>query len=167
VEINLHSNDFLGGNDRDFGGFFEDGHAIIAPQFLIEIFLTPKLRESTMKKVMTTAALFAMFGLTGCASILNEKTQAVNVSASNGKEIVGTVDGATFKAPGIVNLTRENKNKVFLVTTDGCAKETVAEKSVDGKFFINILTGGTLGSSTDYSTEKMWRYSENVVVSCK
>ncbi len=120
-----------------------------------------------MKKIALITALVAMSAMTGCASILNDKTQAVNVSASNGKEITGTVDGATFKAPGVVNLTRENKNKVFLVTTEGCAKETVAEKGVDGKFFINILTGGTFGSSTDYSTEKMWRYSENVVVSCK
>lgn len=116
---------------------------------------------------MAMSAIAASFAITGCASILNEKTQAVNVSASNGKEIAGTVDGVAFKGPGIVNLTRENKNKIFMVTTEGCAKETVAEKGVDGKFFINILTGGTLGSSTDYSTEKMWRYSENVVVSCK
>ena len=120
-----------------------------------------------MKKILAMSVVASTLAMTGCASILNEKTQAVNVSASNGKEIAGTVDGVQFKGPGVVNLTRENKNKVFLVTTEGCAKETVAEKGVDGKFFINILTGGTLGSSTDYSTEKMWRYSENVVVSCK
>lgn len=120
-----------------------------------------------MKKIILATSLVAMTALTGCASILNDKTQAVNVSASNGKEITGTIDGASFKAPGIVNITRENKNKLVLVTTDGCAKETSVEKSVDPKFFINILSGGAFGSTTDYSTEKMWRYSENVVVSCK
>jgi len=43
----------------------------------------------------------------------------------------------------------------------------VAEKSVDPKFFVNILSGGSFGSTTDYSTEKMWKYNENVVISCK
>lgn len=120
-----------------------------------------------MKKTVLLTSLFAVLALSGCASILNDKTQAINVAASNGKEIVGTIDGTSFKAPAIVNVNRENKNKLVLVTTDGCAKETSVEKSVDPKFFINILSGGAFGSTTDYSTEKMWRYSENVIVSCK
>jgi hypothetical protein len=137
----------------------------IASYFLKTI--SRKIGNSLMKKTALFTSLFAVFALSGCASILNDKTQAINVSASNGKEISGTIDGATFKAPGVVNVTRENKNKMVLVSTDGCAKETSVEKSVDPKFFINILSGGAFGSTTDYSTEKMWRYSENVVVSCK
>ena len=120
-----------------------------------------------MKKTVLLSAMLAVVTLSGCASILNDKTQAVNVTSSNCKEIVGTIDGTEFKAPGIVNVVRENKNKTVLVTTDGCAKETSLEKSVDSKFFINIISGGAFGSTTDYTTEKMWRYSENVVVSCK
>ena len=120
-----------------------------------------------MKKLALISAVVAVAALSGCASILNEKTQPINVSASNGKEIVGTIDGQAFKTPAIVNVARENKNKVVMATTDGCAKETSLEKSVDSKFFINIIIGGVFGSSTDYSTEKMWKYSENVVVSCK
>ncbi len=105
--------------------------------------------------------------MSGCASILNEKTQPINISASNGKEMTGTIDGQAFKAPGVVNVTRENKNKVVMVKTEGCAAETSVEKSVDSKFFINILSGGGLGSTTDYATDKMWKYSENIVVACK
>lgn len=120
-----------------------------------------------MKKTVLLSAMLAVVTLSGCASILNDKTQAVNVTSSNGKEIVGTIDGAEFKAPGVVNVVRANQNKTVLVTTEGCAKETALEKSVDSKFFINILSGGAFGSTTDYMTEKMWRYSENVVVSCK
>jgi hypothetical protein len=120
-----------------------------------------------MKKLALISACVAATVLSGCASILNEKTQQINVSASNGKEIVGTIGGQEFKGPGIVNVTRENKNKVLVAKTEGCTKETVMEKSVDSKFWINILSGGVFGSSTDYSSEKMWRYSENIVVSCK
>jgi hypothetical protein len=118
-------------------------------------------------KVIYVTALILASALTGCSTILNDKTQAVNVSSSTGVEIKGTVDGMPFKAPGVVNLVRENKNKVFVTETEGCARETVAEKSVDSKFFINILSGGAFGSTTDYSSEKMWKYNENVVVACK
>jgi hypothetical protein len=108
-----------------------------------------------------------VFALTGCASILNEPTQQVNVSSSTGSNIKGTVDGQPFTAPGIVALKRENKDKVFITETADCASQTAVEKTVDPKFFINILSGGAFGSTTDYSTEKMWKYSDNVVISCK
>lgn len=111
--------------------------------------------------------LLAVSTLSGCASILNDQTQQVNVSSSTGSNIKGTVNGVPFTAPGVVTVTRENKNKVFVTDTEGCARETVAEKSPDAKFFINILSGGPFGSTTDYSTEKMWKYNENVVISCK
>jgi hypothetical protein len=119
-----------------------------------------------MKVIYACIVLFAM-SLSGCASILNDKTQAINVSSSTGSDIQGTVNGMPFKGPGVVNVIREKKDKIFLTETEGCAKETVAPKSVDGKFFINILSGGAFGSSTDYSTDKMWKYNDNVIISCK
>jgi len=118
-------------------------------------------------KLNSASALLVVLALTGCASILNDSTQPINVSSSTGSDISGTVNGVPFKAPGIVNLTRENKNKLFITDTEGCTKETMAEKSVDPKFFINILSGGAFGSTTDYSTEKMWKYNESVVINCK
>ncbi len=119
-----------------------------------------------MQKLALSAALVSVALLSGCASILNEKTQQVNVSSSNGKAIKGTVDGVPFTGPGIVSLQRQKASKIFNVDTAGCAKQTTVENDVDPKFFINILSGGTFGSTTDYSTEKMWKYSDNVVISC-
>lgn len=112
-------------------------------------------------KLNSVSALLIVLALTGCASILNDSTQPINVSSSTGSDISGTVNGALFKAPGVVNVTRENKNKIFVTETEGCTKETVAEKSVDTKFFVNILSGGVIGSTTDYATDKMWKYNEN------
>lgn len=120
-----------------------------------------------MKKLALYAALGSVVLMTGCASILNEKTQQVNVSASNGKPIKGSVDATPFTAPGVVTVTRAKATKVFNVETEGCAKQTVVENTVDPKFFINILSGGAFGSTTDYSTDKMWKYSDNVVISCQ
>ena len=91
-------------------------------------------------KVIYTSMLLLVTALTGCASILNDKTQSINVSSSSGSEISGTVNGMPFKGPGVVSLVRENKDKIFVTETEGCVKETIAEKSVDTKFFINILS---------------------------
>jgi hypothetical protein len=110
---------------------------------------------------------FLALGLTGCASIINDQNQNVNVSASNGAKISGKVNGQNFTAPGVVSLVRENKNKVFETTAPGCTPQTSVEKTVDPIFFVNILSGGPFGSSTDYGSEKMWKYSENVVINCK
>jgi hypothetical protein len=118
-------------------------------------------------KLVYVSAIALTVVLSGCASILNDKTQAINVSSSTGSDIKGTVNGMPFKAPGVVQVTRENKNKLFVTETEGCTKETIAEKSVDPKFFINILSGGSFGSSTDYASDKMWKYNESVVIACK
>lgn len=114
--------------------------------------------------------LFALLAVsvfsTGCATILNEPTQAVNVSGSGGKSIQGTVDGKAFSGSGVVQVRRQKAPLTLTVTTPGCVKETRLASNVDPKFFINILTGGVFGSSTDYGTERMWKYDDNVVVAC-
>jgi len=119
-----------------------------------------------MKSLYAGVFLISAIGLTGCASILNDKTQDINVRSSTGSPIEGTVNGQPFKGPGVVSVMRQNKDLHFTTTTDGCTKETVAAKSVDGKFFINILSGGAFGSSTDYGSDKMWKYGDDVVISC-
>jgi uncharacterized protein YceK len=119
-----------------------------------------------MKKFAICATLASIVLMSGCASILNEKTQQINVSSSNGKAIKGSVDGNSFTGPGIISVNRAKASKIFNVDTEGCVKQTAVENNVDPKFFINILSGGTFGSSTDFATEKMWKYADNVVISC-
>lgn len=120
-----------------------------------------------MKTLFTGSLLMVVVFLSGCASILNDKTQSVNVSSSTGADIKGTVNGVPFKAPGIVSVVREKKDLIFVTETEGCTKETVAPKEISGMFWVNILSGGSTGSTTDYATEKMWKYSDTVVISCK
>ncbi|MDG0856260.1 adenosine deaminase [Roseateles puraquae] len=120
-----------------------------------------------MKKLNALALLAVAVLSTGCASILNDPTQAVNVTSSNGKPITGSVDGKPFTGPAVVQFTRAKADKVVTVETAGCAKNTAVASSVDSKFFINILSGGAFGSTTDYSTERMWKYADSVVVSCQ
>ncbi|QKE39492.1 hypothetical protein [Ferrovum myxofaciens] len=118
--------------------------------------------------VLLTAATLA----SGCATYLNEKTQPVNVSTSNGQVIKGTVNGVEFSAPGIVFLNRENSYKIFSTNTPGCVQKTVAQQHVSGSYFGNgvfgsgIIPSGSVGTLTDNFTGKMWKYDDNIVIYC-
>ncbi len=121
----------------------------------------------TLQKITSAALVSALLLATGCATIINDQTQKVNIATSNGAKVKGTIDGMPFEAPGVVDITRAKQNKVIMVENADCTKETVAAKKVDSVFFINILSGGALGSTTDYATEKMWKYEDTITIACK
>jgi hypothetical protein len=104
---------------------------------------------------------------TGCASILNEKTQNVNIVTSTGRKTEVMVDGMPFQAPGVATFKRTKGDKIITTKDPKCNQSTVAPSTVDNVFFINILSGGVFGSTTDYGTEKMWKYQDTVIISCK
>ncbi len=120
-----------------------------------------------MKVRLGAVALVTLTVFSGCASIVNDKNQKINVSASNGQQINGTIDGVAFKGPGVVEVARANVDKTVVVDNPECAKSMPLKKTVDPMFFGNFLIGGLLGSTTDASTEKMWKYQDEVVISCK
>ncbi|MEZ5566549.1 MAG: adenosine deaminase [Gammaproteobacteria bacterium] len=105
-------------------------------------------------------------GMTGCATILNDKTQKINVTSSTGEKFAFSIDGQSYEGPAIVDVTRTKADKFIVAESPNCNKQTLLPAKVDNKFWINILTGGVFGSTTDYSTEEMWGYDSNAVVSC-
>ena len=105
--------------------------------------------------------------LTSCATILNDDYQKINVGSSNNSAFKGSIDGIPFTGPAIVSVKRTKADKIVMVDTEACTKQTLLPSNVDTKFFINILSGGTTGSTTDYSTEKMWKYQDSVLIPCK
>ncbi len=119
-----------------------------------------------MNKSLIAAAVAASALLSGCATVFNEANQTVNVTSSNGQKVSGTVDGKPFETPGAVQVLRTRSPKVFNVDAPGCAKQTTVNSDVDVKFFGNILIGGVFGSTTDYSTDKMWKYADSVSIPC-
>jgi hypothetical protein len=120
-----------------------------------------------MKNVVIGAIISCAIVLTsGCASILNDDFQRVNIATSTGQKITVTIEGKEFQAPGIITVTRENADKIVMTSAKGCTEQTLMAKEVDNMFWLNILSGGSFGSSTDYGTEQMWGYQERVVVTC-
>ncbi len=104
--------------------------------------------------------------LGGCATILSGNTQKINVTTEPGKKYTASVDGQKFTVPAVIALTRENKDKVM--TLDECPDQKVLlHKEVNPVFFVNILSGGAFGSTTDFASGSMWKYQpENVSVKC-
>lgn len=98
--------------------------------------------------------------------MFNEKTQKINVTTSTGQKLKGTVGGMVFEAPGIVEVQRTNSDKLFLTEDPKCNKTTIATKSIDMTFFVTLLLSWP-STTTDYATEKMWKYQDTVVISCQ
>lgn len=48
-----------------------------------------------------------------------------------------------------------------------CQRQAVMKKEIEGAFWVNILSGGVWGSTTDYATDKMWTYDDSVVIICQ
>ncbi len=114
------------------------------------------------------ASIIAVASLTtGCATIFKGKTQKVNIATSNNEQISVNVDGKTVTAPSVVELTRKDSGLTVTTSAKGCTPNTSVESSIEPVFFVNILSGGPFGSTTDYVTGSMWKYDSNIVVNCK
>jgi uncharacterized protein YceK len=116
-------------------------------------------------KLLNLLAGASIVTLSGCSTILTEDMHRINVSSAK-KDLQVEVDGNTQTAPGIVEVKKENKNKILKVVSPGCEQSIALNKEVEPTFFVNVLSGGAFGSTTDYSTEKMWRYQDSVSVTC-
>ncbi|WP_375056837.1 adenosine deaminase [Zobellella sp. DQSA1] len=119
-----------------------------------------------MKKVKFVATAGLVVTLSGCASILTDDTQRINVMSSSSQKLEVEIDGRVQNAPGIITVKKENKDKTLTVKTAGCEQQIALNKEVEPTFFVNILSGGAFGSTTDYATEKMWRYQDSVEIKC-
>ena len=121
-----------------------------------------------MKNIMMITGVIAVAAtMSGCATILKGKTQQVNIATSNQQKIDVNIDGKTVSVPGVVEVTRKKANLMVTTKAEGCTESTVVENEVEPVFFVNILSGGVFGSTTDYSSESMWKYDQNIVINCK
>lgn len=117
-----------------------------------------------IKKAISFAVLVSV--MSSCASMFNKDYQQVNVVTSNGKKAELSIDGKTISAPAIVDVKRSEKS--LIVTGKGkCAGQTIANSKISNVFWINLLSSGPFGSTTDYATEKMWQYDDRIEVSCE
>ncbi|PVZ68438.1 adenosine deaminase [Pelagibaculum spongiae] len=118
-----------------------------------------------MKKLVAVATAAVL--MSGCASVLTDDTTSINIGTSTGEEVTVAIDGQEYTVPGIVSLKKSNADKTIVSKDNRCAKQTVLKKEIETEFWINLVSGGPLGSTTDMATEKMWTYADSVEINCK
>lgn len=119
-----------------------------------------------MKKniLLAGAILAASFLFTGCATILSGDNQSINLQSK--KETTVSINGQQYTSPNVISLERTDKDAVLKVKD--CEKQILLKKEINPVFFVNILSGGVFGSTTDYSSDSMWQYDQtNINVDCE
>ncbi len=119
-----------------------------------------------MNSIIKASIAAAVLASTGCATILTEDVQSINVVSSSSKAFDVKVDGQIQRAPGVITVKKENKNKTIEVLDAECAQTLALNKEIEPTFFVNILSGGAFGSTTDFASEKMWRYQNDIRIEC-
>ena len=120
-----------------------------------------------MKEALRVLFIVCIVGFfCGCATIFSGKTQKINVTTEGGKDQVALIDGQQYKVPAVIDLKRENKDK--FIALESCPKEKVLlQKGIETTFWINILSAGVFGSTTDYASDSMWKYEPvNISLKC-
>tara|TARA_B100000795_G_C22656716_1_gene382449 strand:- start:402 stop:770 length:369 start_codon:yes stop_codon:yes gene_type:complete len=116
-----------------------------------------------MKKIIV---LLAISSLVGCATIMSPSTERINVTSTKNKSFEARVDGQQFTVPGSVIVERDGNEKYVITSEAGCAGSTGIDKEVESIFWLNIVVGGLLGSSTDMGSGNMWDYDNDVTINC-
>jgi hypothetical protein len=111
---------------------------------------------------MMKRAIFVVLALTavvaGCASITKGSHQMISISSNvDGADLY--LDGMKIGTTPFTGEVPKNK-KALTVEKAGYRTETIVlSKSLEGMFWGNIITGGTLGSLTDFATGAAYAYA--------
>ena len=119
-----------------------------------------------MKKslILSSGIVLSAFLFTGCATIISGDNQNINLQSK--KEQTVSIDGKVYTSPSIVSVERTDKDAILKIKD--CNKQILLKKEVNTVFFVNILSGGALGSTTDYASDSMWQYDQsNINVDCE
>ena len=119
-----------------------------------------------MKKLIPVMLLFCTFSFAGCATILSGKTTKINVTTSNNKSATLDIRGRTYQIPAIIDIDK-TKEDLIIKASGECVGQAFSSKKIETTFWVNILSGGAFGSTTDYASDSMWKYDDNIEIKCK
>ena len=115
-----------------------------------------------MKKSSVFLALFVLLFmsllLTSCATIATGTTQLVTIN-SNVDSATVFLDGVNIGKTPFTGKIKKN-GKMLTIEKEGYKTYTIAlSTSLEGLFWGNIITGGTLGSITDFASGAAYKYA--------
>ena len=97
--------------------------------------------------------------LAGCATIFGGTSQVISINSNvEGAEVL--LDGQAIGTTPFSGQIPKGKDGTILVRKEGYTSQSISlSTSIEPIFWGNILIGGTLGSSTDFGTGALWRYT--------
>ena len=114
------------------------------------------------KSLLIAVPLLSTIMFSGCSTILSGTTQQISVN-SNPTNIEIELGNTKVITPSIVTVKRGDD---LIIKSSKCSEQKILAKKINPVFFVNILSGGVFGSTTDYSTGAMWKYDENINLNC-
>lgn len=117
-----------------------------------------------MKLLLAAAVAGLMLFQVGCATILKGDMQPISVN-SNVDDAEVYINGSKVgETPFIGQVKRTKTLSTLEVKKDGYkTKKIMLDTSVEPVFWVNLLSGGVFGSTTDYATESMWKYAPSTI----
>lgn len=117
-----------------------------------------------MQKMLILVPMSAMVLMSGCATILSGSHQKINITSNPPQKEV-TIGYQTVMTPAIVEVERDDRD--LIVKAKECNDQKVVSSKINPVFFVNILSGGVFGSTTDYGSGSMWEYEDNINLNCQ
>lgn len=112
-----------------------------------------------MKSIPSIAALATIATLlSSCATIVKGSTQVVTID-SNVKDAKILLDGKEIGVTPFSGKIAKSKSKLTVSAPGYVTKEVALSKAIEPAFFGNIITGGTLGSITDFASGAAYSYA--------
>jgi hypothetical protein len=111
-----------------------------------------------MKTRLLAGVSMLALALGGCATIISgsNQTLTVNTNVPGAQVLFNNIPiGVT---PLIVSVKRGQEGVLSVQAPGYQPFQAPITKKVNGLFFVNILSGGTFGSTTDYTTGAMYAY---------
>jgi hypothetical protein len=114
-----------------------------------------------MKKIFSSVVLTAsVLAASGCASIMSGEQQqlSINSNVRGAKVEINGVEVGTTPFLGKVNKPKSGDANVITLSAPGYdTKKVNVATEIEPTFWVNVLTGGPFGSTTDYQTGSMYR----------
>ena len=113
-----------------------------------------------MKYLLSFAMAFALLYLTGCATIVEGKTQNVSFASNPDGATVFVGGVAMGKTPVTLPLTKQYSDQLIKFSKEGYSDVTITMGSALSPWIAgDIVLGGLLGSSTDFLSGAAFKYS--------
>ena len=117
-----------------------------------------KKGSDMLKSAQLVSALVLGLTVGGCATILGGSSQILTVNANvDGAEVY--LNETLLGTTPLTATIKRGQTGVLRVRAEGYSPYQIAlNKKINTLFWVNILSGGSFGSSTDYSTGAMYEY---------